>query len=312
MTIQGNTQMETIKCRYCESSNIIKWTKRKTLNRGYIQRYFCKDCKKYFVVDDGFFRMRNSPQKITQSVDLFYRGISTRGVQGHLAMFYSHNASNVSVYNWVLKYAKLIHKFTSRLKVMVGSEIEVDEIEYHRRKSSKAKLGTEKNFFIDGICPQTKFLISSEYSKSRGIDEIKAVIQRIKENTGNQIKVITTDGWNAYENIIKKVYGYNNKLLKFNVIHNKNIISEQDGNFNHQIERLHNSVRARTKVMRGFHGSVASANAIMKGYEVYYNFINKQQTIKCCPYELAIPNLKLNSNNKWLELIQYANQNKII
>ena len=40
--------------------------------------------------------------------------------------------------------------------------------------------------------------------------------------------------------------------------------------------------------MRGFHGCMESASAIMKGYEIYYNFIRKHQGIKCCPYEFAI------------------------
>jgi len=76
-------------------------------------------------------------------------------------------------------------------------------------------------------------------------------------------------------------------------------------NFNFPIERLHNSVRARTKTFKGFHGSISSANAIMKGYEVYYNFIMKHQAIGKCPYELAT-DLKLNNPNKWLELIQIS------
>ena len=57
--------------------------------------------------------------------------------------------------------------------------------------------------------------------------------------------------------------------------------------------------------MRGFHGSISSANAIIKGWEIYYNFINKHQAIKCSPYELAT-DLELKSDNKWLELIGLA------
>ncbi len=75
---------------------------------------------------------------------------------------------------------------------------------------------------------------------------------------------------------------------KFNVIHNRVVVSDEQGNFNHPIERLHNNARARTKVMRGFHGSISSANAIMKGFEIYYNFITKHQAINCCPYELLL------------------------
>lgn len=65
-------------CSHCNSENITRWTKRQTENRGLIQRYKCKDCNKTFTLDDGFFRMRNTPQKVTCALDLFYRGISTR------------------------------------------------------------------------------------------------------------------------------------------------------------------------------------------------------------------------------------------
>jgi len=299
-------KMETkIICPECKAEHIKKNGRRKTKNRGLIQRYKCLNCGKRFIQDDGFFRMRNSPLKITQSVDLFYRGASIRGVQGHLAMFFPHNASNVSVYNWVVKYSKMISKFTNRLKLRVGKEAQTDEIEYHRRKSHKAKLGTEKNFFIDSVDTETRFMLSSEYMKTRSARDIKAVMIRIKERTGEQIKVMTTDGWNAYGKTIKKVFGYSNKEQKFNVFHNRVVSIKDEGNFNHPIERLHNNARARTKVMRGFHGSINSANAIMKGFEIYYNFINKHQAINKCPYELAT-DLKLNQNNKWLELIQLA------
>jgi len=57
--------------------------------------------------------------------------------------------------------------------------------------------------------------------------------------------------------------------------------------------------------MRGFHGCIESAYAIMKGLEIYYNLIRKHQGIGCCPYELAIPQLEL-GKNKWLDLIRLS------
>jgi len=291
-------------CPKCKSENVIKWTKRKTQNRGLIQRYKCNSCNKTFTIDDGFFRMRNHPKKITCAVDLFYRGVSTRKVQEHFKAFYPHNSTHKSIYKWIIKYSKIISKFTDKLKLSVGAEVQIDEVEYHRRKSHKAKLGNEKNWFIDSICPQTKFMVASDYYKSRGMDEVKAVIKNIKIKTEKQIKVITTDGLPAYPNAIKKVYGFSNKTKSVIVYHNRINASKGEG-FNHPIERLHNNLRARTKTMRGFHGSINSANAILKGWAIYYNFITKHQTINKCPYELAT-DLKLNSENKWLELIQLS------
>jgi len=144
-------------------------------------------------------------------------------------------------------------------------------------------------------------MVASEYCKDRSGKGIKNVIQKAKDKTNNQMQTITTDGYNAYIDSVKKVFGYNLKKNKYNVEHN--VVTQLKGEgFNHPIERMHNSLRQRTKTFRGFHGSVASANAILKGFEIYYNFIRIHQGINKCPYELAT-DLKLKENNKWLELI---------
>jgi hypothetical protein len=58
--------------------------------------------------------------------------------------------------------------------------------------------------------------------------------------------------------------------------------------------------------MRGFHGSLDSAKMIMKGMEIYYNYIRKHQGIdNKTPQEEAIPTLNLGVN-KWLNLIRLA------
>ena len=275
--ISNKNKYKNICCPRCKSNNLKKDGKRKTQNRGLIQ-------------------------KITLCLDLFFRGISTRKIQEHLQAFYPKNASWVSIYFWVIKYSRIISKFTDSLRLKVGREIQVDEIEFHRRKHSKKK-GIDKNWFIDSIDTTTKFMVTSEYVKAREKESLKRILKNIKNKTENQIKIITTDGLTAYTNVVKKTFGYNNKLGRYTIKHNIVNASEGDG-FNYPIERLHNSIRHRTKTFRGFHGSIESAKAIMKGIEIYYNFIRKHQGIGCCPYELAIPELKGKlGKNKWISLI---------
>ena len=291
-----NNKKQVVKnvCPVCKSENTIKWTKGQTQNRGIIQRYKCKDCGKTFVIDEGFFRMRNNAQKITSSIDLFFNGLSTRKVQAHLKAFFPHNASNVSVYNWVIKYSKKITKFTDGLKLEVGAELQIDEQSHNR-------LGNQ-NWLIDSIDTKTRFVVASTFKKSRGQEELKEVLVMAKQKTLDQFQTVTSDGFTAYPRVIKKVFGYNNKLGKHNVFHNVKKGCDDNG-FNVSIERFHNDVRDRTKIMRGFHGSVESADTILKGFVVYYNFIRKHQGIRCSPFELAT-DIKLNNPNKWLGLIE--------
>jgi len=165
-------------------------------------------------------------------------------------------------------------------------------------------------WFVDVIDTKTRFMVPSSYVRSREKQQIKEMLFSIKNRTNGNVKKITTDGFNLYRKVVKKSFGYNKKLGKYNVEHNIVNASQGEG-FNIMIERLHNNVRQRTKTFRGFHGSIESANAIMKGYEIFYNFITKHQAINKCPYELAIPELILTSENRWLELIKLSKEKDI-
>jgi len=283
------------KCVYCNSAKTKKRGSRQTHNRGKIQRYQCKECNKRFTKDDGFFRMRNNAQKITSSIDLFFNGLSTRKVQAHLKAFFPHNASNVSVYNWVIKYSKKISKFTDGLKLNVGHELQVDEQSHNR-------MGTQ-NWLIDSIDTKTRFVVASNFRVARGQIEIKEVLETAKYKTQGNITTITTDGWKVYTRLVKHTFGYYN-FQRGEMFHNVKKGCDSQG-FNVSIERFHNNVRDRTKIMRGFHGSVESADNILKGFVVYYNFIRKHQGIRCSPFELAT-DIKLKNPNKWVELIEMA------
>ena len=295
------TEVKKVICPNCKSKKIIKRGKRKTENRGLIQRYGCQECNKRFVIDDGFFKMKNAPQKVTLCLDLFYRGVSTRKVQEHLQAFYPHNSSHKTIYKWIVKYSKMISTFTDNLKLKVGAEIQIDEMEYKVKK--------QKSWFIDSIDTETRFMVSSEFTRTREQKELKKVMLKAKKKTENQIKICTTDGYFAYSKVVKNVFGYNNKLGKHNVFH-KRVTQLRGEGFNHKVERMHSNIRARTKTFRSFHGTTETANAIMKGLETYYNFIRKHEAINCCPYELACPELKEKLGlNKWLGLIQLSKAN---
>ena len=62
MTKQSN---ERLNCPNCKTQNVKKNGLRNTENRGKIQRFKCLDCSYRFTLDDGFYRMRNNPVKIT-------------------------------------------------------------------------------------------------------------------------------------------------------------------------------------------------------------------------------------------------------
>lgn len=77
-------------CPHCKSKEVVRRGHFQTEAHGEQQRYFCKSCGKKFIPQTAFYRMKNSPQKITLCLDLFYKGVSTRKIQQHLQAFYPH------------------------------------------------------------------------------------------------------------------------------------------------------------------------------------------------------------------------------
>ena len=299
-----------LSCPNCNSKFIIKWTKRNTQNRGLIQRHKCKNCNKTFAIDDGFYRMRNHPKKITCALDLYYKGVSLRKVQEHFQAFYPKNSTHVSVYNWIVKYATIVSKLIDNIPIKCGNEMMSDEMEYHRRLyHQKGMKGIEQNWFVDTFDLQTRFMIIGEYMKSRTNENLIKVMKKTKFKTGEQVKIVTTDGLQGYPTVLRKTFSlqspyHASSRTKSKIIHNVVIASERG--FNHPIERLHNTIRERTKVMRGFHGCIESAYAIMKGLEINYNFNRKHMSLgNKTPAEIAIPQLELGVN-KWLDLIRLS------
>jgi hypothetical protein len=186
--------------------------------------------------------------------------------------------------------------------------MEIDEMEYNRRKSHKAKRGIDKNWFIDAIDVKTRFIVSSAYVKHRSKQELKKILLKVRENSENT-NTIKTDAHVIYKNVVNKSFGFNNKLKKYEIDHQIRNAKAGEG-FNIWIERLHNTFRQRTQNFRGFHGSIESAYALMKGIEIYYNFIRKHESLRGkSPSELAIPSLQFQTPNRWLELIQLSNGN---
>ena len=88
----------TVFCNYCRGNNFIKKGLRTTQRRGRIQKYFCKDCDRFFSFDDGFWRMRNNRHKITQTIDTYYEGLSSRKCKRNLKRYAETKVSHVTVH----------------------------------------------------------------------------------------------------------------------------------------------------------------------------------------------------------------------
>lgn len=302
--------METTQliCPKCNSKEIIKRGLIKTDNRDKTQRYGCKTCNNRFVLDTAFFRMRNKEQLITQCTDMYYSGMSFRKIADHLQRFFPSGVNHSTIYRWIIKYVPIMENFTEQQGIKAGWQLQGDEVEYKRRASGlKGSKGVKEEYLIDIIDMDSRYIVASDYQGNRTTPTLNKVYYNAKRKVGDQVKVISTDGLVGYPRTIKKTFGlrthHGGKVAKTSkIIHQ--VIKSDSGGFNYKVERFHNTLRERTKVMRGFHGCITSAQTLMKGFEIYYNWVRNHQGIECLtPSELACPQVSIQGKNKWLEII---------
>lgn len=120
------SQITVSTCPRCHSDKIVKHGIRHNKS-GDIQRFFCNDCSKWFVVNLGFERMHATPQIITSAMQLYFTGESLRNVQKFLRLE-GVNVSHVAVYKWINKYVSLMEKYLEQIKPNISDAWRTDEL----------------------------------------------------------------------------------------------------------------------------------------------------------------------------------------
>ncbi|MCL5106056.1 MAG: hypothetical protein M1331_01490 [Candidatus Marsarchaeota archaeon] len=96
-------------CDNCGSSDAAKKGMRYNAT-GAKQKFFCHNCKKWFVQDDGFKRMRYKPKDIVRALDEYADGASLKKVQKYLLQHDGVKVTRWTIRNWVVKYSHLLKK----------------------------------------------------------------------------------------------------------------------------------------------------------------------------------------------------------
>jgi len=286
-----------IKCRFCKSENFVKKGFRKTENRGKIQKYYCKECNKFFTDDEGFYRMRYSAQTITLSVDMYLSNLSSRKMRNQLRRHFSIKTTHQTVLNWVRKYVMKVHNFVEKLGYNLGKHFYADETFIRRQK--------QDDRFWACVDWDTRMITGIHYSISGNIEEAKLFIK--KSISKGKPKSIQTDSAKFYPRAFKKLF-YSNKLGSrggLEVEHKIQNVSKTHIH-NYKIETVFMKIKDRVNDFRGLK-SLWSAPILMCGLTIQHNFIEEHTTTGKQPCILAGQNLDV-GENRWLGLIKMASQ----
>lgn len=123
-----------VKCPLCKSSEKVVKSGFRYNNFEKKQRYQCNKCNCLFVKNDGFWKMKHSPEIIAEALSCKKRGMPYEEVSKHFKEYNKANISAVTVFNWVKKYGNILEKFGGKQIPKLSGKINTDEFVFKVKK----------------------------------------------------------------------------------------------------------------------------------------------------------------------------------
>ena len=273
-------------CPYCKSENVVKNGCRKTQTQVKT-RYLCKSCNKTFIEDKQFEKIKATPEMLTAVLDLYFKGISLRKISDHLKQIHKVEVGKSTIHRWILDYMTAINQYTDGLKPSVGGMWHTDEM--------MIKVKGQPMWLWNTIDYQTRFMLANNLTSERYAHDAREVFHQAKETAGKNPQAVVTDGLRGYRQAFNEEF-YSNKGWPKHFA-GVGIKGERTNNV---VERYHNTVRERDKVMRGLKTD-RTAKIMHEGFKDYYNFVRPHQGLGMTPAEAA--GIQIEGQNRWMELL---------
>lgn len=262
-------------CKYCQSPSVIKWGQ---VNG--IPRFFCKACQRKFVSPDTIPMMQTPTKVIADCLNMYYEGMSLNDIRRNLIQQDQNFVSTGSIYNWVCRFTDLAVKEADTRFPKVGDIWIADEtyVRVDRRKKGDSEVENPYSkakkakwvIFWDIIDADTRFLLASHITTTRGTQDAKALMDKAAHRAGKVPRVVVTDKLAAYLDGIELSFGRDAKHKQggpFDIENNTNLI-----------ERFHGTLKERTKVMRALKNR-STLKQFTDGWLVHYNFFRPHMSL---------------------------------
>ena len=292
---------DAIACKFCQSIKVMRygWKSGK-------QVFKCKECNRKFVEDSPFKRLKYDPELITITLDLYFKGISLRKISDHLTQMYGIEINFSTIYKWIAKYVGAMDSYVKTLVPKLSGQWHVDEMAIKVRggKTLNGSFGKTKDgqykWLWNVLDKESRFQLASEISQTKNevdvVHTLKAALQMSKANP----KTITSDKFGSYPMGIERTFI--NSPKEERPTHRRVLggAGQKDGN--QLAERLHNTIRERNKVQRGWK---SDKTPLRNGQQIYFNFVRPHMTLKGkTPAEVA--GIGIQGQNKWRILLETA------
>jgi transposase-like protein len=153
------------------------------------------------------------------------------------------------------------------------------------------------------IDEDTKFLVVSHLSGTRTLEDTITLFKRGYEQSKVRPRALFVDGSFVYETAFNKVFWTMRKDTRPELVQRVGIRARETNNI---VERLHGTVKDRTKPMRGLK-SFESTKSILEGFTIHYNYVRPHQSLNGkAPAQVA----RMNAPSNWKTLIEEATKHE--
>lgn len=280
-------------CKYCGSEKVTK----KGLNNQGKQLYKCKECKKRFIANGSFSRMRNEKNMIVAALNFYYDGMSLRKVRKNIEQIFGEKVSQVTVLNWIKKYSELAKEYMiSQIPQLSGL--------WHEDETMLSCEG-RSIWFWEMIDEDTRFMVASHLSNTRTFEDTVSIFKKGVDQSKVRPRAVFVDGSHVYKSAFNKVFYTMRKDTRVELVQRVGIRARETNNI---VERLHGTLKDRTRCMRGLK-SYESTKLLLEGWSVYYNCIRPHQSLGGkTPAQAA----RMQVPNTWKGLIDEATKREAI
>lgn len=293
-------------CPYCMSEKIIRSGVRLT-HAGEKQRHECKECKKRFVLSP-IKNIKGNAKLVCLSMDCYYRGLSYRDISHQFQQFYNLKISHVTIREWVLKFGKVIEKYTKTIQPQIKGIWNADETliltkRGQDKKKDKKNLVKNYDYVWNVMDNKTKFLLASINSgRSRKSKDAQKVFTEAWKQNGKMPNQIIVDGYKGYQDGCRKTFRNHGTERKIKFTSIKGRRKEVNNN---AIESHHSQQKEFHKVRRG----VTKTQDYQDGFKVFHNFVRKNAREGLTPANKCGIELK---GNAWETMLLQAIKNQKI
>jgi transposase-like protein len=198
---------------------------------------------------------------------LYSQPISTRGVVVNLKRFRGINVTNVTIYNWIIKFSPKLIESANRKPLNFTKIFHVDEKFIHVRYSK------DPHAYLWIVSDSNSNIIATHVSFARDEANAKIVLAKAKERAGFCPDILVSDGLQGYNGACSWVFGRNCKHVEAH-FKGKGIIYQGKRMIlsNNRAERINEFPALWLHAVRGFK-RLDRANSLIEFFVIYYNYL---------------------------------------